>query len=58
MYVQILVFKTSIASKKDVKKVDILLDSHPQIVGWNIDLENCDKILQVVCKPRKCGGIK
>ena len=46
---QILVLKTSIASKKDVKKIDILLDCHPQIVGWNIDLENCDKILQVVC---------
>ena len=46
---QILVLKTSIASKSDVRKMDVLLDCHPQAVGWSVDLEDCDRVLRVVC---------
>ena len=43
--------KTSLASSFDVEKTGVFLDSHPQIVAWNIDLEDCDKVLRVEC----CG---
>ena len=46
---QILVLKTSLATKVDIRKIDLLFDSHPQIVGWNVDLEDCDRVLRVVC---------
>jgi hypothetical protein len=46
---QILVLKTSLAAQSDVEKAGILLDSHPQIVEWNTDLEDCDRVLRVEC---------
>ena len=48
---QILVLKTSLVFSSDVEKAGTLLDSHPQIVNWNIDLEDCDKVLRAEC----CG---
>lgn len=45
---EILVFKTNVTSKKKVSKVSPLLTSFPTIQQWNIDLEDCDKILRVV----------
>jgi len=49
MLKQILVLKTSLAAKSEIKRIGILLDSHPQIVEWNVDLEDCDKVLRVAC---------
>ncbi|MDR0794840.1 MAG: hypothetical protein LBE79_02120 [Tannerella sp.] len=46
---QILVLKTSLAARSDVEKAAKLLDSHIQIIEWNVDLEDCDRVLRVEC---------
>lgn len=43
----ILVFKTSITSKKEVSKLKPHLDQLLPNGRWNLDLEDCDKILRV-----------
>lgn len=43
------IFKTSVETIREVRELSPLLNS---IVGqdqWNFDLENCDKILRLVC---------
>ena len=45
---QVLVFKTSIASKNHIKRIQPLLNSLVAQSGyWNFDLEDCDNILRV-----------
>ncbi len=48
----ILVFRTSIRGKRDVKSLASVLNSYPQITRWNVDLEDWEKVLVV-----KCTGI-
>ena len=43
----ILVFKTSITTKKDVRKLKPHLEKMLSIGRWNLDLEDCDKILRI-----------
>lgn len=43
----ILVFKTNLLRKKDVKLLVPLLESSDEIVRWNVDLKDIDKILRV-----------
>ena len=45
--VHILVFKTNIRHKKDVKTVGLLLNPSILINRWTIDLEECDKVLRI-----------
>jgi len=44
----VLIFKTNVTSKKKAGRVGALLASVKTIKDWNIDLEDCDKILRVV----------
>ena len=44
---EILVFKTNVTSKKKVSKLSPLLTSVPAIKRWNVDLEDCDKVLRI-----------
>ena len=44
---EILLLKTSPHNSNDIKLISSLLDSHPHIAIWNIDLEDCDKILRI-----------
>ena len=44
---EILLLKTKPHSYNDIKEMSIVLDNHPRIVGWNIDLDDCDKILRI-----------
>lgn len=46
-YVNVLVFRTSIRYKKDLKIVGPILSKCTFINHWNIDLDDCDKILRV-----------
>jgi hypothetical protein len=46
---QILVLRTSLAARSDVEKVAVFLDTHIQIIEWNVDLEDCDKVLRIEC---------
>ncbi len=44
---QILVFKTDIREAADHSSVRPLLDAHPGIGRWSIDLEDCDCVLRI-----------
>ena len=43
----VLVFKTSVQFKKQVKALKPLLDDSLKQASWNFDLEDCDKIFRV-----------
>lgn len=44
----VLIFSTDVSAPEHVSKVQPVLSAVPSISDWNIDLEDCDKILRVV----------
>lgn len=46
----IYVFKTSVMSKLQVKKLKPHIDKILPAAKWNFDLEDCDKILRIDCE--------
>ena len=44
---QLLIFKTDIASKKKVKAVQPVFNNHPIIADWSVDTEDIDHVLRV-----------
>ena len=46
----VLVFRTSIATKKAVKVTASLFNEHPEIIDWSIDLEDWENILRIEAK--------
>ena len=44
----VMVFKTNIIYKKDIKKLSPVLSANPQIIKWNVDSEDVDKVLRIV----------
>ena len=48
--IEILVFKTNLASSRHIKKISPSLNKHPHINEWNVDLHDCDKVLRVVAE--------
>lgn len=44
----VLIFSTNVAAPEQVTEVQPVLSAVPSIRDWNIDLEDCDKILRVV----------
>lgn len=44
----VLVFKTNINYKKDIKKLSPVLSANPQIIKWNVDSEDVDNVLRIV----------
>jgi len=44
----ILICKTNIKFKKDLKKIETILNRNPSITCWNIDRNDIDKVLRVV----------
>ena len=45
---EILVFKTNLINANRIQEVQETLDVHPQIIKWNVDLNDCDNILRIV----------
>ena len=43
----ILVFKTNLAFKKDIKKLSEFLGLQQDIIRWNVDLSDVDRILRI-----------
>ncbi len=43
----ILIFKTNINTLAQVKLADNILSAKEEIQKWNIDLEDCDKVLRI-----------
>lgn len=46
---KILIFRTSITKRSDVKRIGKLLAQYPQINKWNVDFEDWEKILRIEC---------
>lgn len=47
---EILVFKPNLSDSKRILDVGSYLDIHPGIHQWNVDLNDCDRVLRVVTK--------
>jgi hypothetical protein len=47
---EILVFKTNLTDKERISHVEPVLNIHPHIIKWNVDLNDCDNVLRVVSK--------
>lgn len=45
----ILIFRTSITRKQDIKRVGTILNKYSQIKRWNVDFEDWEKILRIEC---------
>lgn len=43
----ILIFGTNIKTEKDKTFISPLLNAHPEIQNWNIDLEDIDSVLRI-----------
>lgn len=55
----VLVFKTSVNSRKEVAEVAPVLDGLLDGKGsWNFDLEDCDRILRVVTEVHRVSEIE
>ncbi|HOV36359.1 MAG TPA: hypothetical protein PLJ19_07335 [Dysgonamonadaceae bacterium] len=46
---KILIFRTSISKKQDVKRVGRLLDACGRVEKWNVDFEDWEKVLRIEC---------
>ena len=44
---QILIFRTNLRFKKDVRKAAAFLNAEPRILHWNVDLEDRDLVLRL-----------
>lgn len=44
---EVLVFKTNIKNKKQVANVSRLIFDLNDILRWNVDLHDCDKVLRI-----------
>ena len=45
--VKLFILRTNIKTKKNVKKIRPLLNSHPLIFKWSIDIEDIDNVLRI-----------
>ena len=54
---QILIFRTSISTRSDLKRLRELLSRYPQVEKWNVDLEDWEKILRIECNGLTAGEL-
>lgn len=54
---QILIFRTSISTRNDLKRLRELLSRYPQVEKWNVDLEDWEKILRIECNGLTAGEL-
>lgn len=45
--VKVLVFRSNILDEEDVTNVKPLMDGHPGIIRWNVDLHDIDNVLRI-----------
>lgn len=44
----ILIFGTNIKTERDKANISTILNNHPEIDQWNVDLEDIDSVLRIV----------
>ncbi len=47
LFTKILVFKTNLESETDCQILHVLFETDAQIVSWNVDLEDTDRVLRI-----------
>ncbi|RQO74679.1 hypothetical protein DBR43_04650 [Pedobacter sp. KBW06] len=45
----IIILSTTVNNSVDLQQVSQVISGFPEIGEWSVDLEDCDKILRVVC---------
>jgi len=53
----VLVFKTNINNPRQVKLIANTLDTCPDILKWNVDLADVDKVLRIEATHGQCGRV-
>ncbi|WP_342086229.1 hypothetical protein [Dyadobacter sp. OTU695] len=53
----VLVFKTNINNPRQVRSIANTLDNCPDILKWNVDLADIDKVLRVEATHAQCGPV-
>lgn len=53
----VLVFKTNINNLRQVKSIAASLDGCPEILKWNVDLADIDRVLRVEATHAQCGRV-
>ncbi|MEZ4798980.1 MAG: hypothetical protein R2809_04205 [Flavobacteriales bacterium] len=43
------ILKTNLSREQDKLSISDVLNDHPEIHEWSVDLNDCDKVLRVVC---------
>lgn len=46
----ILIFRTSVATKKDIEWIGALFAQYPCIHKWSVDFEDWEKVLRIECQ--------
>ena len=46
----ILVLKTNLETPQEVHKIEPILNAHPSITDWNVDVQDIDNILRIVAE--------
>lgn len=41
------IFKTNINTLEQIKNADSFLSTHRKVEKWNIDIDDCDKVLRI-----------
>lgn len=47
-YDRILVLKSNINTYADLLQIEQPFNHHPEIVKWNVDLDDCDHVIRIV----------
>jgi hypothetical protein len=47
-YERILVLKSNIATYSDLMQIQQPFNHHPEILKWNVDLDDCDHVIRIV----------
>jgi hypothetical protein len=53
----VLVFRTNINRKSDVKSVSRLFDTKDEILKWNVDLSDIDHVLRIEATHSDCAAV-
>jgi hypothetical protein len=44
---EVLIFKTNIRYKKEINSIRRFIGGEPNIIKWNVDLQDIDKVLRI-----------
>ncbi|MBA3971163.1 MAG: hypothetical protein H0X46_03305 [Bacteroidetes bacterium] len=57
MDTNVFVFKTNINTLEQIERTEIILSGRSDIKKWNIDLEDCDKVLRIETSKKEIESV-